>query len=198
MEERYPWDDRYDKEEYVYGIQPNDFIKQQLQDHTPGKVLFPAEGEGRNVVYAATLGWDAVAFDLSEVGKQKAQRLARKQEVDINYIVGGFEELDFPEDTFDCVALVYAHFPATRTEYHRKAIKWLKPGGILLLEGFSKQQIDRSTGGPKSLRMLFSEEEMKEDFSPLSHFEVSGHTIILQEGIYHQGEADILRVVGVK
>jgi len=198
MEERYPWDDRYDKEEYVYGTQPNDFIKQQLRGIAPGKILFPAEGEGRNVVYAATLGWEADAFDLSEVGKQKALKLANTHKVDINYIVGGYQELDFPEDTFDCVALIYAHFPGTRTEYHRKAIKWLKPGGLLLLEGFSKQQINRSTGGPKSLKLLFSEEEMKEDFAPLSHFEVTGHTITLQEGIYHQGEADILRVVGVK
>ena len=77
------WDTRYGKDEYAYGTEPNQFLKEKLEDLEPGSILFPAEGEGRNAVYAAQLGWKVSAFDISEVGKQKALKLAGQKKVSI-------------------------------------------------------------------------------------------------------------------
>ncbi len=84
------WNERYAEDKYAYGIEPNDFVKQELQKLKPGKILFPAEGEGRNAVYAAQLGFDVYAFDPSEEGRRKALKLARENNVNINYQLAGY------------------------------------------------------------------------------------------------------------
>ncbi len=191
------WDLRYAQKDYVYGTIPNTFIKEQLDDRKPGKILFPAEGEGRNAVYAASLGWDVQAFDSSLEGKKKAEALASEKGVSIRYQLASFEEVDFPENEFDCVALVYAH-TTNRRDNHRKLIKFLKPGGVILLEGFSKKQINYQTGGPKSLAMLFSQEELNDDFSTLSELKIWEEETEIVEGHLHKGKAAIIRLIGRK
>jgi len=106
------WNNRYKEDAYAFGTEPNLFFKQQLVKLHPGKILFPAEGEGRNAVHAAKLGWDVFAFDISEQGKQKALRLAAENNVHIDYQVGELPSLQYHPAQFDAVALVYAHFPA--------------------------------------------------------------------------------------
>lgn len=193
------WNERYKTIDYAYGIEPNSFLKNQLMNMIPGKILFPAEGEGRNAVYAATKGWQVTAFDQSIEGKRKADLLALQKGVKIEYKIDNFEFVEFPLESFDCVALVFAHInPVKRKEYHKKLISFLKPGGKLILEGFSKNQINNNSGGPRDIDMLFSEKEMENDFGSLSKLDISEEEVILNEGTFHQGLASVIRVTGIK
>lgn len=89
------WDDRYSSEEFAYGKEPNNYLKEQLEKLNPGAILFPAEGEGRNAIFAAKLGWNVSAFDISEEGKNKALKLAEANNVSIDYQVGELERWIF-------------------------------------------------------------------------------------------------------
>jgi 2-polyprenyl-3-methyl-5-hydroxy-6-metoxy-1,4-benzoquinol methylase len=111
--------------------------KEQLIKIPAGTILFPAEGEGRNAIYAATQGWNVNAFDQSIEGK--AQKLANKHDVAINYEVGEFQSIGYQENQFDAIALIYAHFPADKkSSYHKILTTYLRPGGIVIFEAFSK------------------------------------------------------------
>lgn len=198
------WDERYSGEEYAYGEEPNEFLKAQLSGLKPGKILFPAEGEGRNAVYAATRGWEAYAFDQSAEGKKKAERLAAKQNVKIHYSVCGLEEAVYEENTFDAVCLIFAHFPPEkRNAYHLSLSRFLKKDGIVLLEGFSKKHFqyrlnNPSAGGPGDINMLFSMDEIKNDFQVFEIIDLQETDTILHEGKGHNGLASVVRFIGKK
>ena len=191
------WDQRYAQKEYVYGTEPNSFFKEQLLNLQAGKILLPAEGEGRNAVHAALSGWDVTAFDSSSMAIKKADSFAVAKSVKITYHNFSFEEANFPENTFDGIALIYAH-AHNRKDNHKKIFKFLKAGGTIILEGFSKNQINNQTGGPQNSGMLFSEKELREDFSMLSDLKIWENDIILDEGKHHKGKASIIRLIGKK
>ena len=193
------WNERYATLEYAYGIEPNQFYKEQLAKLPAGKILFPAEGEGRNAVYAAAQGWQVTAFDPSIEGKRKADRLASNNGVSIDYRIDNYEFVDFPPESFDCIVLIFAHMhPLIRNEYHKKLVSFLKPGGTLIIEGFSKKQIANNSGGPRDVNMLFSNEELQSDFNSFSHLTISETDVHLDEGLFHQGTASVIRVLGIK
>ena len=193
------WNERFDTEEYVYGTEPNLFYREQLEKLNPGKILFPAEGEGRNAVYAAMQDWKVTAFDPSTVAKTKAENLARQKNVEIYYRITDYENVSFSKESFDCLVLIYAHMhPLKRKEYHKKLASFLKPGGTLILEGFSKKQIKNNTGGPRNVEMLFSEEELRNDFNFFSELSISETDVTLDEGAFHKGKASVIRVTGKK
>jgi SAM-dependent methyltransferase len=193
------WNERYAVENYVYGTEPNNFLKEELPKLPSGKILFPGEGEGRNAVFAAQLGWDVTAFDASSEAKAKAQRLARAKGVTINYQLAPYDEAEFPDESFDALALIYTHIPGNlRHTYHEKFIRYLKPGGKIILEGFRKNQIHNNTGGPKDSNMLWSKEELENDFAGLSKLDIQELETQLQEGDFHRGKAAIIRLVGIK
>jgi SAM-dependent methyltransferase len=193
------WNERYSSEEFAYGEAPNNFMAEQLRKLRPGKILFPAEGEGRNAVYAATLGWQVSAFDPSSEGKKKAEQLATKHNVEIDYQISGYENADFQAESFDCLILISAHMPPSlRKTAHKKLATFLKPGGTLIFEGFSKAQINKNTGGPKNIDFLFSEEELQTDFQEFSSFKVVETERTLDEGPFHQGIASVLQAIGTK
>lgn len=193
------WNERFGTEEYAYGTEPNQFYKEQLDKLNPGKILFPAEGEGRNAVYAATRGWEVSAFDPSIEGKRKAELLASNKKVQIEYLIDNYELVSFPLESFDCIVLIFAHMhPLKREEYHKKLSSFLKPGGTLILEGFSKKQINRNTGGPRDIDMLFSKEELESDFSSFSDLKIYETETVLNEGTFHKGISSLIRVLGKK
>jgi 2-polyprenyl-3-methyl-5-hydroxy-6-metoxy-1,4-benzoquinol methylase len=169
------WDERYSGKEFAYGEQPNNFLKEQLIKLPAGTILFPAEGEGRNAVYAAKQGWSVAAFDQSIEGKKKAIKLADKHHVSINYKAEEFQSIAYQENQFDAIALIYAHFPADKkSSYHKIVTTYLRPGGIVIFEAFSKKHLDYNSknekvGGPKDFDTLFSIDEIKSDFE---NFEV--------------------------
>lgn len=202
MKER--WDDRYSKPEFAYGEEPNNYLKEQLIRIPAGTILFPAEGEGRNAVYAATLGWKVFAFDLSAEGRKKAIQLADKYKVKINYAVGEFQSLVYQAGQFDAIALIYAHFPAeSKSNYHKILTTYLRPGGIVIFEAFSKKHLDymsknEKMGGPKEIEMLFSIDEIKTDFDNFEIIALVEQEIDLNEGLFHIGKGSVIRFVGRK
>ena len=133
------WNSRYQATDYAYGKTPNAFFRTQLDKLPAGKILLPADGEGRNGVYAATRGWDVTAFDLSREGRRKAEALAAECGVSLRYLVGTLDEMDFQAASFDALALVFAHFAAEqKTALYRELLRLLKPGGTIIFEAFSK------------------------------------------------------------
>ncbi|ASV11173.1 SAM-dependent methyltransferase [Leptospira santarosai] len=198
------WNERYSKPEFAFGEQPNDYLKEQLEKLSPGSILFPAEGEGRNAVFAANLGWAASAFDISVEGKKKALRLAEINKVTIDYQVGELHSLNYKENQFDAIALIYAHFPADiKSFYHKTLDKFLRRNGIVLFEAFGKKHIDyvlkdERIGGPRDIASLFSTDELKEDFANYEIIELAEKEIELNEGLYHNGKGSVIRFVGRK
>ncbi len=191
------WNSRYESDDYVYGIHPNLFLKEKLPGVKPRKILLPAEGEGRNAVYAASLGWDVYAFDFSSKAKEKALLLSKENKVSIQYAVHGMEEADYEKESFDALAFIYTH-NSNRKDNHRHLINFLKPGGTVILEAFSKEQINNNTGGPKDINMLYSIAELKEDFAQLSELDVWEEEIVLEEGNLHSGRSSVIRLIGRK
>ncbi|WP_424962106.1 class I SAM-dependent methyltransferase [Ekhidna sp.] len=193
------WDKRYAQKEYVYGEQPNHFLKEVIDNLKPGKVILPAEGEGRNAVYAASIGWEVDAYDSSEKGKSKAESLAIKKGVSINYTTNDHEAWEPKHETYDLAVMTYAHCdPKTRKALHEKVIRSLKPGGIVLYEAFRKEQIELDTGGPKDIDMLLNEEILRADFRNLSIIKLEELEVDLSEGEYHNGVSRIIRMIAKK
>ncbi|MPS66620.1 MAG: SAM-dependent methyltransferase [Chryseobacterium sp.] len=198
------WNDRYSQAEFTYGKLPNEYLKEKLDTLKSGKILFPAEGEGRNAVYAAVKGWQSEAFDQSEEGEKKALLWASENNTEIFYTLSNVENIEYPYSSFDALAMIYAHFPGeSRRAFHRKLSGFLKPGGYLILEGFSKlqqeyQQRNPQSGGPRDYEMLYDLEELKKDFENFEIKEAIVKTIVLNEGDHHKGEASVVRIFAVK
>jgi 2-polyprenyl-3-methyl-5-hydroxy-6-metoxy-1,4-benzoquinol methylase len=198
------WNERFGGEEFAYGEEPNNYLKEQLQKLSPGNILFPAEGEGRNAVFAARLGWTVSAFDISVEGKKKALKLAEANGLKLDYQLGELETLNYKPEQFDAIALIYAHFPADiKSSYHKTLDKYLRKGGLIILEAFSKKHVDyikmnESVGGPKDIDMLFSTEEIKSDFLNYEIIEMSEMEIELKEGLFHNGTGSVIRFLGRK
>ena len=198
------WNERYSNEAFAYGEEPNIYLKEQLIKLPVGSILFPAEGEGRNAVFAAKMGWNVSAFDISQEGKNKAIRLAKKNGVTIVYQVGPLDELNFEEEQFDVIALIYAHFPAKiKSSYHKQFDRFLKKNGTIIFESFSKKHVDyvkvnEHVGGPKDIKSLFSIDEIKADFPNYTILELLEQEIELNEGLYHNGTGSVIRFVGQK
>ena len=193
------WNERYAKEEFIYGTEPNEFLKEELNRLRKGKIILPADGEGRNAVYAAKIGWQVSAFDYSESAKRKALQLAEQKKVLIDFDVADINNKVYDENSADVVALIYAHFPSDlRKVAHKKAVKWLKPGGVLILEAFNPRQLLQNSGGPKNIELLYTEETLRNDFEELNISVLESLEIKLAEGKFHEGKADVVRFIGVK
>ncbi|CAN5189230.1 class I SAM-dependent methyltransferase [soil metagenome] len=210
------WNERYSKEEFAYGEQllrspelnwnlhSNNYLKEQLKKLKAGTILFPAEGEGRNAVFAAKLGWKVFAFDISIEGKNKALRLTETNKVKIDYQVGELQTLEYEDDQFDAIALIYAHFPADiKSTYHKTLSKYLRKNGIIIFEAFSKRHIDyiarnEKVGGPRDIASLFSIDEIKADFNGFEIIELAEQEVELNEGLFHNGKGSVIRFVGRK
>ena len=193
------WNARYSEEGFAYGQTPNEFFKEQIDKLPVGKILFPCEGEGRNAAYAAALGSEVEAFDISEVGKQKAIDLAASFNVKVNYEICNVADANFEDNTFGAIVLIYSHLPETlRIELHGKIKNWLKPGGVVILEAYNPLQLNNNSGGPRDIQMLYSIETLMSDFHGM-HFEIlEEKQVELNEGKYHIGIADVVRFVGRK
>ncbi|MGE8431376.1 MULTISPECIES: class I SAM-dependent methyltransferase [Chryseobacterium] len=198
------WDERYDSEQFAYGTDPNHYLKEQLNKLSPGHILFPAEGEGRNAVFAATKGWNVSAFDISANGQKKAFQLAEQNHVNIDYQVGELSTLNYQKEQFDVIALIYAHFPASvKSSIHQMLNQYLRKGGFIIFEAFSKNHLeyiakDEKVGGPKDIESLFSIDEIKADFPNYNIVELTETEIDLNEGLFHNGTGSVIRFVGQK
>lgn len=198
------WDERYKQENYVYGKEPNEYLVAKLKELQPGRIFFPAEGEGRNAVFAAKEGWEVSAFDISTEGRMKALKLAKEKGVRIDYKISDLQNLSVKQGEFDAIALIYAHFPPPeRKEFFSLIHEYLKEGGKVIFEGFGPkhpkyQEINPAVGGPKEEKMLFSAKEMRETFKELNFVEFYEGEIELKEGDFHKGKGWVIRFVAEK
>lgn len=201
MNEQIPspfWDERYSQEEFIYGKEPNEYFKEELGKLAPGTILLPAEGEGRNGIYAAKCGWTVYAFDSSSVAREKAIKFASESNVSINYEVSEFKDFN-TNVKFDAIALIFNHLPEDkRTALFTRFISYLKPGGKIIMEAFSKKQFGNNTGGPGDISLLYTIEQLKEYFSSLTIDTAYETDIILKEGKYHSGMSSVCRFTATK
>ena len=162
------WDERYSSDEYFFGPEPNEFLKEEIEKLAPGKALFIGEGEGRNSVYAASLGWEVDAIDLSIIGKEKAEKLAAKKNVKINYNITDAYDYTYPQNYYDAVVLIYFHVESEmREKYFRQLLLSLKPGGSIVLLVYDIDQLKYKKQGPQDIKMLFTLEKIVELFIDL-------------------------------
>jgi hypothetical protein len=192
------WNERYAVKEFVYGRTPNTFFQEFIDSETPKSILLPSEGEGRNGVYAAGKGWSVYALDFSEVARENELQWADENNVNLHYRVVDITDWN-GKIRVDCVALIYAHFHAdVRESIHHKLISKLNPGGIIVLEAFSKNQLQYDSGGPKSLDLLYDQEILIKDFASLDIEFLQERIIDLEEGGYHKGGASVVRMIAKK
>ena len=193
------WNDRYTESEFAYGKEPNQFLKEHIHLLPKGKVLFVAEGEGRNAVFASKKGYQVAAFDYSDSARKKALALALENNVEIEYEVSDVLQLSYQKNSFDAIVFIFAHFPSDiRRVGHHELLGLIKPNGKVLFEAFEKEQIYYTSGGPKDSTMLFSEDEVRNEFVDITFDFLKTELVILNEGPYHQGEGKVIRFIGTK
>lgn len=193
------WNERYQQDNYQYGINPNDFMAEQIRQMPAGRILFPGAGEGRDAIFAAKLGWEVHAFDLSEQGQAKALKLASQEKTRIHFKVTDASLVKFPIASFEVIALTYFHLPMEiRLPFYANCVSWLKPGGKILIEGFSKKQLGLNSGGPKNIDWLFSAKELENEFPRLKIILNEEKQRILDEGPLHQGLAEVVQFIAQK
>ncbi len=193
------WNQRYAENETVYGNKPNAYFKLKLDAFNDvGTILLPAEGEGRNAIYAASQGWAVTAFDYSETAKDKALTNASQKNLQLNYTVVDIHQYQ-ATNLYDAIGLIYIHLPtADRIVFHQKIIDSLAPGAMLIMEAFSKEQIHNQSGGPKAIEQLYSITELRHDFESLDMIELEEIATDLDEGPFHQGSASVIRLFAKK
>jgi SAM-dependent methyltransferase len=193
------WDERYDTDEYVYGIHPNKFLV-SIADRIPvGKTLCLAEGEGRNAVYLASLGHDVLAVDSSAVGLKKAKRLAQQKGVEIQTAVTNLAELEIQPNSWDAIISIFCHLPEDlRKELHQKVTLGLISGGMFVMESFTPDQLKFKTGGPPSKELLVNLSDLTDELAGLD----SEHAVELErdvlEGKFHTGRGAVVQVIAYK
>jgi len=190
------WEERFAQEEYIYGTEPNDFIREQLDIINPGNGLFPAEGEGRNAVYAASKGWNVQCFDYSENAKEKALKLASGKGVKINYNITDLAHLNLAAKVYDAAFISFLHLSTDlRAKVHQQILESLKPGGKLVMEVYHKKQLPYRTGGPGHPDMLYTREMLEKDFGKAEFSFYDEGEREVKEGRHHHGKAYTIRIV---
>lgn len=193
------WDERYGEAGFVYGTAPNSFLVSVVQSLPKGRILSLAEGEGRNAVYLASLGYEVTGVDGSGVGLCKARQLAAEKGVSLTTIHADLSSFVIEDGQWDGIIACYCHVPpAIRIPLHRAVVRGLKPGGVFVLEAFSKEQIDYNTGGPKALDMLLSLDELTEELAGLSFIHAARLERDVREGRGHSGLASVVQVLALK
>jgi SAM-dependent methyltransferase len=195
------WQKRFAAPGYFYGTEPNKFLKAQAHLlHKGEKVLAVADGEGRNGVFMAELGLDVLAVDFSPLAQEKARKLAKERGVTMRIEQVDIVAWDWPKEAFDVVAAIFIQFafPAAREKIFAGIKKTLKPGGLLLLEGYSIKQLAYNTGGPRDPTQLYTRALLEDAFGDFSSLDIREYDAELNEGDRHAGVSALIDLVGRK
>jgi cyclopropane fatty-acyl-phospholipid synthase-like methyltransferase len=191
------WDQRYSGEEYFYGTEPNAFLVSQAGRLRSGmKCLAVADGEGRNGVWLAEQGLDVLSVDASPVAQTKAQKLAQVRGVKMRF--GQVDLLQWAgDDLYDMVAAIFIQFvgPDLRAQQFANLKQHLKPGGLLLLQGYRPQQLDYKTGGPSQVENLYTETMLRELCADMEILHLQEHDSVIHEGSGHSGMSALIDLV---
>lgn len=192
------WNQRYAEKEYIYGTEPNSFLAEHAKSlNSP--VLSLAEGEGRNAVFLASLGLKVHGVDSSDVGLAKAQTLASSRKVEIQTEVADLATFEPEANKYGSVVSIYAHLPSViRSRLYPLVERCLKPGGIIILEAYSADQINRDTGGPRDPDMLMSIAKIQHEFPNMEPILLRELEREVNEGKFHTGMASVVQFIGKK
>jgi SAM-dependent methyltransferase len=201
MNEFENWQKRYSVVDYVFGEEPNAFLVSK-RDLLPSgtRVLAVADGEGRNGVWLAEHGLDVLSLDFSPVAQSKARALAAKRNAALAFEIGDVHEWAYPEKAFDVVVEIFTQFstPAQRARKWAGMRRTLKPGGLLLIEGYTPKQLEYGTGGPKASENLYTRAMLETEFGDFSRIEIEEAERPLSEGAGHNGMSAVINMVAWK
>lgn len=195
------WNQRYSGNDFFYGTEPNAFLASQAHRFKPGqRVLAVADGEGRNGVWLARQGLEVTAVDFSPVAVEKARKLAQEHGVTVRHEIGDLFEWGWPEGGYDAVVAIFIQFVAPRERLRLNALmmKALKPGGLLVLQGYRPKQLEYGTGGPSSAENLYTAEILREEFSAMEILHLQEHDDEIREGEGHSGMSALVDMVARK
>jgi 2-polyprenyl-3-methyl-5-hydroxy-6-metoxy-1,4-benzoquinol methylase len=195
------WNQRFSVAEYVFGTAPNAFLAAHADLFKPGqRALCVADGEGRNSVWLAEQGLEVTAFDFAPAALDKARRLAAGRGVRVRYELATVEDWRWPAAEFDVVVAIFIQFvvPAARRVLFERMSAALRPGGLLLLEGYTPAQLKYGTGGPKQVDQLYTEELLRRSFGALEILELKAYEAELNEGTRHTGMSAVIDLVARK
>ena len=198
MSELDRWNQRFAAPGYLFGTAPNRFLASKKDLFRKGeKVLCVADGEGRNSVWLAEQGLEVTAFDFSPVAVEKARRFAAERGVSVRYEVASVYDWAWPRAAFDVVVAIFVQFadPARRAFMFERMAGALKPGGLLLLEGYTPKQLDYRTGGPSQIENLYTAPLLREAFRELEILELREYEDDLEEGERHTGRSALIDLV---
>ena len=193
------WDQRFRESGYAYGTEPNDFLRASVAKLPPGDALCLAEGGGRNAVHLALKGHRVTAQDLSPVGLEKAQQLAQGQGVNLTCVRGDLREFKPEPESVDLVVAIWMHLePELRALVHRRAVRALRPGGHLILEAYTPEQLRHGTGGPPNPELLITAQQLQNELQDLTWLELQETERRIEEGPLHQGQSAVVQAFGQK
>lgn len=191
------WDQRYAAADFVYGTEPNEFLR-LVAEHIPaGPVLCLAEGEGRNAVYLATRGHAVTAIDQSDTGMRKAAQLAASRGVPITCTVGDLATFDFSPEAWSGIVAIFMHLPrGLRHDVLTRAVEGLRPGGVFVLECYTPAQLAYDTGGPKDRELLPTLNDLRTELAGLEFLVAQEIERDVIEGTGHTGRAAVVQILG--
>jgi SAM-dependent methyltransferase len=190
------WDERYSGDGYVYGTAPNDFLRAMSGRIPPGPVLCLAEGEGRNAVFLAELGHPVTAVDQSGQATEKARRLARTRGVEVEAVTADLRDYPIEPACWSAVVAIFMHLPPElRGQVLGRAVAGLRPGGVLILEGYAPAQLRLGTGGPSVEELLIPLASLRRELDGLHVLHLGEVEREIAEGDLHQGLSAVVQVV---
>lgn len=195
------WQERFAAPGYLFGTAPNKFLRDHAHLLKKGqKALAIADGEGRNGVFLAEQGLDVLSVDFSPIAQEKARTLAKERGVVMRIEQADIIEWHWPPEEFDVVAAIFFQFalPPQREKIFAGIKRTLKPGGLLLLEGYGPKQLEYKTGGPSDLVRLYTRELLEQAFADFSEIDVRTYDQVIEEGPRHSGMSALVDLVGRK
>lgn len=201
MSEYERWEQRFSGTDFLFGTAPSAFLAAQAPLLAPGRrALAIADGEGRNGVWLAEQGLSVLSLDFSPAAQAKALALAAERGVTIEAERADLFAWDWPEAAFDLIAGIFFQFapPAERTVIFEGIKRALKPGGLLLIQGYRPKQLDYGTGGPKAVDQLYTRDLLETAFAGFSSLDIREHDSVVDEGAGHSGMSALIDLVGRK
>lgn len=195
------WDSRFDTDEYIFGTEPNRFLVSQSQRLQPGaRALSVADGEGRNSVWLAQRGLNVEAVEISARAVDKARTLAAERGVNVRFKVADVRTWRWPSTRYDLIVAIFIQFasPPERGQLFSRMRRALKPGGLLILEGYGVRQIEYGTGGPPHVEHLYTREMLDEAFRDFEILLLEEREDCLEEGTKHVGRSALMDLVARK